>query len=748
MDTGLTAELRAKLAVAAMSREELLTLVLTRYPGIGEVPPGPWEQKNGAGWTDAITAIDLPGIFETDGSVGVGDPKDQSSAAQSTLFPSMISVASSWDPGVSRAVGGAVAAEARAKGFNVLLSGGINIARDPRGGRNFEYLGEDPLLTGILEAGYVNGAQDRHVVATIKHLALNSYETGRTQYDVSIDPVAAMESDLLAFDVALQHSNPGSIMCAYNLVATDYACENKVLLTDILRDQWGYRGWVMSDWGAVHSTVKAANAGLDQESGAEADVAVGLGATSLLQGVQPSPAVAARLAKAVANGSIVSDGFYADPLKAALAAGSVSEARLHEMAERVLYGLFAAGVIDDPVQRKPIDRAAGYRVAEQTAEKGIVLLKNEDALLPIAPNRQSVAIIGIHADKGVMSGGGSPAVLPFGGNAVASDDLNIFQTPIWAPSAPLSEMRKLTSAKVSYSSGADHAAAADAARRADRAVVFVYQRSQEGVDVPNLGLPDNQDALIEAVAAANPHTVVVLQTMGPVKMPWLSRVGAVVEAWYPGSGGGEAIAKVMFGLIEPEGRLPQTFPKYETDLPRPNLPVAPPLNDARPATFPIRYNEGADVGYKWFDRERKPVLFPFGYGLSYTAFRYGKVEQRPGHPFTLRVSISNSGKRPGTETVQAYTDPFDATGRRITKRLIGWNKVRLQPGETRLIDVDLNPQMFGTYRPATRTWQVEKGSHVVRVGSSSADLPLETVVATPEMTIKNGRHAATPPSSD
>ncbi|MGP6190695.1 MAG: beta-glucosidase family protein [Vulcanimicrobiaceae bacterium] len=710
----------------------MLKLVVTHYPGLTKVPSGPWEHKNGAAWSDPVPTLGFNGFLPTDGSVGVGDPADESEEAQATAFPSLISSASSWNPDLLRQLGTIVAREARAKGFNVLLSGGINLIRDPRGGRNFEYLGEDPLLVGTLAAAYVNGAQSQHVVATLKHFALNNYETGRTQYDVSIDRRAAMESDLLAFDLAIHSSQPGSIMCAYNAVKGDYACESDYLLTQVLRKQWHYQGWVMSDWGATHSTIKAANSGLDQESAEEADVAVGLGATAMIGGDSPTAPVMSRINLATQSGAISSNAFFADPLVKALANGQVSQARLREMTRRILYSLYANGVIDNPPELRPIDKMADERAAEQASEQGIVLLKNEGNILPMGRTVPSIAVIGSHEDKGVLSGGGSAAVLPFGGNAVpGAGKLNIALTPVWDPSSPVSELKKLASnpGSISFTDGSALRAAVNAARNADRVVLFAHQWSHEGKDLANLTLPDDQDALIAAVAHANPNMIVVLETMGPVTMPWLRDVKAVVEAWYPGSGGGEAIAKTLFGLVNPSGRLPQTFPLSESDLPRPELPLAPPFGDeGRPALFKLAYDEGANVGYKWFDVQKRPVLFPFGFGLSYTAFKYARMSSLQNGKLAFQVDVENTGGRAGIDTVQVYVDSVDIAGQSIPKHLVGWSKAALAAGEQKRVTIEINPKMLATYDPATSDWRVHRGTYTFRLGFSSRNLALSTNV--------------------
>ena len=437
--------------------------------------------------------------------------------------------------------------ECRQLGFQISLGGTANLVREPRNGRNFECFGEDPLLIGKMLARELKATQEQRVVANINRFALNDQETGRASYNVVMDKRTMRETDLLAFEIAIKESGVGTVMGAYNRVNGDVLlARDSYLLTDLLKRTWGFKGWVMSDWGATHSTVRSVMAGFDQEMPGGKH----LGA----------------------------------PLKLAVEKGDVPLARLDDMVRRILRTEFAFGVLDEPPEMPALNPFTGAAVAQRVAERAIVLLKNADAQLPLEASRTtSIAVIGSHADVGVISGGGSDQVDPAGGNAVPGDHAT------WHPSSPLAAIRaKVRGADVRYNPGTNVAAAAKMASASTVAIVFVHQHTSEGSDVPNLSLPEKQDNLVDGVAAANPHTIVVLETGGPVTMPWLGKVSAVIEGWYPGIRGGEAIANILFGDVNPSAKLPVTFPKSETDLPEPKLPGPP------PNPFDIHYAEALE----------------------------------------------------------------------------------------------------------------------------------------------------------
>lgn len=502
------ARARAEAVVARMTTDEKIALVHGLFP-----PMANGKTKNelipSAGHIDGIPRLGVPLVRESDASLGVANQVEQRKGDVATALPSGLATAASFDPEIARAGGAMIGAEARAKRFNVLLAGGVNLTRDPWNGRNFEYLGEDPLLAGLLGGAHIAGVQSNRIVSTVKHFALNAQETGRMVVDARIDEKALRMSDLLAFQIAIEKGRPGSVMCAYNKVNGDWACENPRLLTDVLKRDWGYRGWVMSDWGAVHSTAKAANAGLDQQSGQELDKAL----------------------------------FFAKPLKQAVENGEVPVARLDDMVIRYLTGLIETGAYDAPMPAtaEAISYDQHAEVAQRAAEAGIVLL-DERNLLPLAASAKRIVVIGGNADVGVLSGGGSSQVRSVGGAPVevplAYGAASSFARITYHASSPLEALRKaLPGVRVDYVDGRNFNATVEAARAADLAIVFATQWTTEAQDVPDLRLPDHQDALIDAIATAQPKTVAVMETGGPVLMPWIEKVPAVVQAWYPASAG-------------------------------------------------------------------------------------------------------------------------------------------------------------------------------------------------------------------
>jgi beta-glucosidase len=703
-DASLPAAARAEMLLSAMTTEEKLRLVYTFFPPMAKGADVPADLIPSAGHQPAIPRLGIPALRETDASLGVANQVEQRKGDVATALPSGIALAASFDPALARESGAMIGGEARAKRFNVMLAGGVNLTRDPWGGRNFEYLGEDPLLAGVMAGESIKGIQSNGIVSTIKHYALNAQETGRFVYDARITEAALRESDLLAFRIAIERGQPGSVMCAYNKVNGDWACENDFLLNRVLKGDWAYRGWVMSDWGAVHSTVKAARTGLDQQSGGELDT----------------------------------HPFFRADLRKALDEGALPMARLDDMVRRILHGTFSAGVMDRPVVEtvQPIDYAKNAEVAQRTAEAGIVLLKNERGVLPLAKSARRIVVIGGHADVGVLSGGGSSQVRSVGGvpieiplktGAAAS-----FVRTTWHASSPVQAIKALAPrAQVEFVDGSDPAAAAAAARRADIAIVVATHWTTEAEDPDHgIALAGNQDAVIAAVAAANRRTAVVLTTGGPVLMPWIDRVPAVVAAWYPGQRGGEAIARVLFGEVNPSGRLPITFPAAIEQAPRPVTPgldqvLADPNRGAdgrATPPFEVVYQEGSDVGYRWYARQGHKPLYPFGHGLSYTRFGYANLRVEGGAALKVSFDIINRGRRPGTDVPQLYVTP--ATGARPL-RLVGWERVRLAPGETRRVTITAEPRVLADYDMAQPSYRIAPGSYRVAV-SRDAGQPVLT----------------------
>jgi beta-glucosidase len=699
MDPSLDPDARAALVLAQMTRDEKLTLLSGYYASVSsqmKYTPPEEVRPGSAGYVPGIARLEIPPQWLTDAGIGVATQWTWPEKRERTALPSGLATAASWNPKLAYEGGVMIGAEARASGFNVMLAGGADLIREPRNGRNFEYAAEDPLLAGKMVGAQIAGIQSNHIISTLKHFALNDQETDRAFYNVHINPDQARMSDLLAFQIAIEQSDPGSVMCAYNELSDEYACENTFLLTDVLRRDWAWKGYVMSDWGAAHSTIKAANAGLEQESGFQFD----------------------------------SKRYFGDALRGALQTGEISEARFTQMASRILRTMFAKGVIDHPVEIGTIDFKAHADVTRRDAEQGAVLLKNDGALLPIDQRVRRIAVIGAHADKGVLSGGGSSQVYPVGGTALPGLKPIDWPGPvIYYPSSPLSCIRNLArGATVSFADGTDLAAAQQLAKHSDIALVFVTQWTTESVDT-SLTLPDGQDALVEAVAGANSHTVVVLETGGPVFMPWIEKVAAILEAWYPGTSGGEAIGNLLFGRSNPSGHLPVTFPRDESQLIRPNIVER---NEEGKKTFQLTYSEGATVGYKWFDARARQPLFPFGYGLSYTRFSYRDLKTSlDGPDLLVSFRVRNDGKRAGMDVPQIYVSPA-AGGWEAPKRLAGWAKIDLKPRAETTVTLRVDPRLLGLYSSEVGGWTIAPGTYDVMLGRSSRDLPLSTSTQLPE----------------
>lgn len=693
------AALRAAQLVQAMTLDEKIQTVFgyfsTDLPSRQYRRP-PQGRPNSAGYVPGIARLGLPPQWQSDAGIGVATQSGARKPYARTALPSGLATAATWNPALAYAGGAMIGSEARLSGFNVLLAGGVNLLRDPRNGRNFEYAGEDPLLAGVMVGELVRGVQSNHVISTVKHFAFNDQETDRATINVRIADAAARTSDLLALQLAIERGDPGAVMCSYNRVNGDYACESDYLLNRVLKGDWAYPGYVMSDWGATHSTIPAARNGLDQQSGHPFDA----------------------------------EPYFNAGLKEAVTNGHVPAARLDDMAERVVRAMFAHGVVDHPVRVEPertIDLRANGAVSQADAEEAIVLLKNRGGLLPLSPRLRTIAVIGGHADAGVLSGGGSSQVYPPGGSAVPNEGPRGFPGPmVYHRSSPLRELARLTKARLLYVDGKDAKAATLLAARSDAVIVFATQWTAESLDRPSLNLPGEQDALITALARANRRTVVVLETGGPVLMPWLADVDAVLEAWYPGTRGGAAIARVLSGAVNPSGHLPATFPATETQLPRIAIDGDPTHQGARVDTD---YNiEGAAVGYKWFELKRQAPLFAFGHGLSYTSFAFSQLaaETRDG-TIVVSVNVRNTGQRAGKAVAQVYVSPT-AGGWEAPRRLGGWDKLALEPGAGGMARVRIDPRLLAVFDSASRTWRIAEGEYEISVGDSSATPAVRTSI--------------------
>lgn len=689
-----TPQARAVATVAQMSADE--KVILTH--GIMPLPiiPGmqiPADAIAGAGYVAPIARLGVPALRETDASLGVawiGGLRHDGA----TALPSGLAQAATWNPDMLRRGGAMIGGEARAKGFNVLLAGGANLMRDPRNGRTFEYLSEDPLLTGTLVGAAISGIQSNHIISTIKHFALNGQETGRKFVDIRIGEAAARESDLLAFEIGIEQGHPGSAMCAYNVVNGQHACDSDWLLNTVLKHDWHWDGFVMSDWGAVPG-MQAALHGLDQQSGAQLDPAVFLGKT----------------------------------LEDAAARDKTVARHLDEMNTRILTAIYANGLDKYPATPGgTIDFKADGGVALEAAQQGIVLLKNDANVLPLAANAKRIVVIGGYASVGVMSGAGSSQVEGEKGPAVSmpvgeDGPFAALMARAYHRSSPLKAIRAMApAATVTYRDGYELADAVAQAKKADVVIVFATKWATEGEDVADLTLPEGQDALIAAVAAANPHTVVVLETGNPVTMPWLASVPAVLEAWYPGARGGDAIASVLFGQTNPSGRLPVTFPASTDQLPRheidgyatlePNFSGDAPTPDARlSANYDI---EGSDVGYRWFARTGAKPLFPFGYGLSYTTFASSGFKIDGLH---ASLTVANTGARAGATVAQVYLVSRNGAAK---QRLVGFQRVELAPGASRTVSLSIDPRLLADWKDGG--WTLAGGDYGFALGEDAAHL--------------------------
>jgi beta-glucosidase len=696
----LSPDERAAMVVKEMTIDEKINMLHgTGMEGLSPMSPLAIHSNGGAGYVPAIPRLGIPAIQMSDAAYGVRSSGEN--GRYSTALPADVAGAASWDLEAGYEYGALIGRELRAQGFNMTLGGGINLTREPRNGRTFEYLGEDPILAGKMVGSVMKGLQAQHVLGDIKHYALNDQESGRNAVNIHIDKRAARESDLLAFEIGLQESDVAAVMCSYNRLEGDYACENKYLLTDVLKKEWNFKGFVLTDWGGAHSVAKASAAGMDHE--------------------QP--------------GWI----FYGDDLKKAVASGKVPAKELDDHVHRILRSMFATGVIDDPAQKSVVDVATGFDVAQRIAEQSTVLLKNDHAQLPLDASKiHSIAVIGPHADVGMISGGGSAQVDPPGGNAIMppGKGQTHWLEEMWFPTSPLKSIRaKVPGAKVQFDSGADPAAAAELAKASDVAIIFAYQWESEGMDLDSLSLPHQQDELIAKVAAANPHTIVVVESGGPVTMPWVDQVSAILEAWFAGSRGAEAVANLIFGDANPSAKLPITFPKSEADLPHPTV-VKPPKATvdadrqgwkriaAGLPPFDVTYDEGVKVGYKWYDAENKPVLFPFGYGLSYTTYSYSNLKVTPGKNPRVTFTVTNTGSRAGAEVAEVYAS-LPAAAAEPPKRLVGFSKVKLNVGESKDVAVDVDAKYLSIFNVEHNEWQLLPGDYGFMVGGSSQSLPLK-----------------------
>jgi beta-glucosidase len=822
MNTALSPQDRARLLVAQMTLDEKITMV----HGVGFTP-----NIGYAGAVPANSRLGIPALYLADSPVGVGN-----GSTGVTQWADTSALAATWDTSLAGRYGDALGAEQAGKGHNIALAPTINILRLPLWGRAPETFSEDPYLTGQQASAEIRAIQNNHVIATPKHFVANNQEILRSSINVVASRRTLEEIYQPAFRMAVQQGGAGAVMCSYNRVNGTYACENAEELTDVLRDAWRFDGMVMSDWGGLHSTVKAARAGLDLEMP---------GVTSE---TNPTPF------------DKIWPSYFASKLRAAVLDGSVPMATLDRMVTHILTAMFRIGLFDHPlpdpatVKNTLVSTPAHRALSTKIAEDGTVLLKNTGSLLPLkARTLRSIAVIGDAASEHPQTAaGGSATVLPsqpvvtplagitdragtgvtvthargtlgvgalpavpaaaFGAGLTvtyyASNDLSgppvatqtvpnlditgtpppVATLPTWSarytgmitapatgdyrfslsaggyvhvwiddkPVVSFTPMREpVQNGLITLTAGAhsirvevtpfqaplvtvdqfavtpglhlgwqpqenlmiDQAAAA--ARAADVAVVVVSVPAAEGMDRSTLALPADQDKLIAAVAAANRRTVVVLNSSSAVTMPWLNNVGAVVEAWYPGQTSGTALARVLFGDVNPSGKLPVTFPAYDAQTPaRSTVEYPGDGND-------VYYSEGMLVGYRWYDATDQTPLFPFGYGLSYTSFRFGNLSVSHSHgKIVATVTVTNTGTRAGADVVQVYV-ASPASAHEPPRQLKAYTKVTLSPGQSRQVNLTLDVASLASWDNPSTGWTLHKGTYRVYVGDSSRHLPTQ-----------------------
>ena len=679
-----------------------------------------------------VQRLGIPGIWCTDGPHGIRpdvlwDEWDQAGATNDSCvaFPALTCLAATWDPEMSALYGKSIGEEARYRNKNVLLGPGVNINRTPLNGRNFEYMGEDPLLSATMVVPYIKGVQDNGVAACVKHYALNNQEIDRDHVDVYVDDRTLHEIYLPAFKAAIVDGGAWAIMPGYNKYQGDHACENTRLLLDILKGDWAFDGVAISDWGAVHNTEKVASNGLDMEFGSWTN-GLNFGASNAYD-----------------------DYYLAKPYEKLILEGKADTAMLNDKAARVLRLIMRT----EMNRNRPygsMNSPEHYAAARKIGGEGIVLLKNNNNLLPISPDVKKILIVGENAIKMMTVGGGSSSLkvqretLPLDGIRAKASSKGIevnyergYVGDVTGEYNGVTTGQNLNDERTPDQLIAD---AVKAAREADM-VIFIGglnksdHQDAEGADRLSFDLPYNQNQVIEALVNANPNTVVVNLTGNPYAMPWKDRVPAIVQGWYIGSEAGNAIADVLFGDTNPSGKLPFTMAVALTDY------AAHADGDA--SVYPgvdgkVTYKEGLDVGYRHTDKlPAKRVNYPFGYGQSYTTFALGKPQvssnQLKGNDkLTVTVPVTNTGSRQGAEVVQLYVHEVKSKIDRPTKELKAFDKVSVKPGETANAEMTIDRKAFAYYNPETSLWTVNPGRYELLIGNSSDSLPNKLTITIPE----------------
>jgi beta-glucosidase len=691
LDTHKSAAQRARLLLDASTLDQKLRWLDEQAAN------SPTQTSFGTGTNVVTYPVQVPctpTVVYTDG------PDYVRGTTGATVYPAQLALAASWSTQLAYAKGKSQADEAFRAGKNVILGPGVSSSRTPLAGRTPEYLGEDSLLSGDLAAADIDGIQNGNpsepVMSVVKHYVANEQELDRQTSSSNMDGRTLREVYNLPFEIAVSKGDPGGVMCSYNQVNGVYACENPIL-TNVLKGSDDFDGYVVSDFGAVHSTGPSLTAGLDQE---------------LNRPRFFSPA----------------------NINAAVDAGQVTTAAIDAAASRVVRAYISAGLFDHPLPATPStapSTPANQAVSEQIAERGTVLLKNADNALPLTSSASTIAVIGQTASNTPTDGVSAATVCAEGGVFQRG---NACANPV-APLDAITARAAQAGATVTYDSGADPSAAATVASSAKVAIVFGYAKQGEGADRTALSLDGNGESLISAVAAANPNTIVVLETGTAVTMPWLNQVKSVIEAWYPGDQQGTALARLLFGDANFSGRLPMTFPASLADTPA-STPAQYPgtFADGSTTRVPgdtairqVSYSEGLAVGYKWYERESIRPLFPFGYGLSYTGFEYGPLRVTPstsdGHrQVTVSFEVRNNGTRSGTETPQVYLTLPDTTNE-PGQRLVGFDQVTLAPGHAERVSIKIAPSAadhpLSYWDTTSHAWETAPGTYEVHVGGSS-----------------------------
>lgn len=702
MDANLPAEKRAELLLAAMTTEEKFQQLVGEPGIIAELP-----HCAGGRHIPGLPRVGIPTFRITNGPVGVGQndcvPADVVAenpgvlmmsplSAKATSLPAAIALAATFDRDAASRFGDVLGRQSRNLALHVMEAPGVNLARMPHGGRNFEYFGEDPYLSGEMAVAEVEAVQSHGVIAMPKHYAVNEQETDRKTMNAVVDPRVLHQLYLLPFEMAVRDAEAASLMCSYNYVNGVQVCEDNYLLTEVLREQWGFDGYVQSDFYAVQS-LAALRAGTDHE----------------MPGFR-----------------IDRDGYRTwytpENLSAALANDTLAMADIDLALKRRYVQMFRLSIFDRPVVQKSLDLEGDAAIATEIGEQGAVLLKNDDALLPFDPaDMAHIVLLGKsdYAEAAVVGGGGSSQVIPFS----TIPALEGFRQTLSAMAADTEVSLVVVE---DDNSNLDEAVAA--AQSADAVVLLAGGLSSEGEDLETLRLPKGQDEMISAIAAANPRTALVLKNNAAALMPWLNRVPAILQAWFPGQQDGLIVSRLLFGLANPSGKLPVSYPRSEADLPATKALQWPGVKQES-GLRRVEYSEGLEIGYRWYDAQDIEPLFPFGYGLSYSSFSLSDIEIVAGSdfstPVTVTLTVTNMGDVRGAEVPQVYLG-FPAGTGEPPKRLLGFDKVWLEPGESREVEIILDPAAanhpFGVFNADAERWENPPGKYRVMVGTSVADI--------------------------